>query len=84
LVVLEFSKPKAGLQTLYNFYLRIVAPGIGQLVSKNRKAYQYLNDSVKAFPEGKEFLGILKETGYHKTYLKTLSMGICTIYCGEK
>ena len=85
LVVLEFSKPKTtGFKGLYKLYMNLVAPGIGKMVSKNRAAYQYLNDSVQAFPEGKEFLNILNETGYQATYLKTLSLGICTIYCGTK
>lgn len=85
LVVLEFSKPKKNIfKGLYGLYMRIVAPGIGKLISKNRDAYQYLNDSVKAFPEGNDFINILIETGYTDTYLKTLSLGICTIYCGRK
>lgn len=84
LVVLEFSKPKSVMKGLYNLYMKTVAPAIGSLISKNRYAYQYLNKSVKAFPEGIEFLKILNETGYTSTYLKTLSLGICTIYCGHK
>ncbi len=84
LVILEFSRPGSGLKGLYNLYMKFVTPHIGTLISKNRQAYQYLNDSVKAFPEGKEFLNILIETGYNSTYLKTLSLGICTIYCGKK
>jgi demethylmenaquinone methyltransferase/2-methoxy-6-polyprenyl-1,4-benzoquinol methylase len=85
LVVLEFSKPRTtGFKGLYKFYMNLVAPGIGKLVSKNREAYQYLNDSVQAFPEGKDFVNILQETGYTDTYFKTLSLGICTIYCGKK
>lgn len=84
LVVLEFSKPKPALQGLYNLYMKFIAPQIGNLLAKNRDAYQYLNDSVKAFPEGNNFMDIMKEAGYTHTYLKTLSLGICTIYCGEK
>ena len=85
LVVLEFSKPKqAGFKGLYNLYMRLVAPRIGKLVSKNEEAYQYLNDSVKAFPQGNDFLAILNKTGYDNTYLKTLTLGISTIYCGVK
>jgi demethylmenaquinone methyltransferase/2-methoxy-6-polyprenyl-1,4-benzoquinol methylase len=85
LVVLEFSKPRnGGFKKLYHFYLRLIAPGIGKLISKNREAYRYLNDSVKAFPEGNEFLAILEKTGFTDTYLKTLSLGICSIYCGRK
>ncbi|HJU45275.1 MAG TPA: bifunctional demethylmenaquinone methyltransferase/2-methoxy-6-polyprenyl-1,4-benzoquinol methylase UbiE [Chitinophagaceae bacterium] len=85
LVALEFSKPKYRLfNWLCNIYMNRVTPGIGKMVSKNCEAYQYLNHSVKAFPEGATFLTILNQTGYRETYLKTLSLGICTIYCGRK
>jgi len=85
LVILEFSKPKQGIfKGFYNLYMRIVTPGIGRLISKNREAYQYLNDSVQKFPEGNYFLTLMNDVGYTATYLKTLTGGICTIYCGTK
>lgn len=85
LVVLEFSRPKqTAFKKLYNFYMRMVTPGVGKLISKNREAYQYLNDSVQKFPEGNDFLTIMNEVGYTATYLITLTGGICTIYCGSK
>lgn len=85
LVVLEFSKPKiAGIQQLYNLYMGIVAPGMGKLFSKNKKAYQYLNDSVQHFPEGKAFVEIMNKVGYTENTCKRLSFGICSIYCGVK
>jgi demethylmenaquinone methyltransferase / 2-methoxy-6-polyprenyl-1,4-benzoquinol methylase len=85
LVVLEFSKPKQSvLKGLYNLYMRIVTPGIGKLISKNREAYQYLNDSVQKFPEGNDFITIMNDIGYTATYFTKLTGGICTIYCGSK
>ena len=85
LVVLEFSQPRTpGLKQLYDLYLRIVAPGIASMVSSNREAYRYLNDSVKAFPEGKSFIRILDTCGYTHTRLRRLSLGICSLYIGEK
>ena len=85
LVVLEFSKPrKPVFKGFYQFYMNVIAPKAGKWLSKNKDAYQYLTESVKAFPDGDEFLHILKQTGYTNTYLKTLSLGICTIYCGSK
>jgi demethylmenaquinone methyltransferase/2-methoxy-6-polyprenyl-1,4-benzoquinol methylase len=85
LVVLEFSKPKqAGFKNLYNLYMKIVAPGFVQMFSSDKKAYQYLNESVQAFPEGESFLNIMHEAGFTQTYLQKLSLGICTIYCGSK
>ena len=83
-VILEFSKPKGAFKLLYNFYMKFLAPTMVQLFSKNKKAYQYLNDSVQAFPEGETFLNLMNEAGFTQTYLKPLSLGICTIYCGSK
>lgn len=85
LVVLEFSKPKAPvMKQLYTIYMKVAAPAIGKLFSKNRNAYKYLDESIKKFPEGKNFTSILDNLGYRNTYRKTLSLGICSIYCGEK
>ncbi len=85
LVILEFSKPKLPLiKHFYKFYLKIVAPGIGKLISKDKQAYQYLNDSVQKFPEGDNFVDILKKLGYKNASCKSLSLGIASIYCGEK
>ena len=85
LVVLEFSKPKSAVvKTMYNLYMKIICPAVGKLFSKNRSAYQYLDESINKFPEGKNFTAILDNLGYRNTYSKPLSLGICSIYCGEK
>ena len=85
LVVLEFTKPKLPvIKNFYNLYLNLIAPTIGWVISKNKNAYQYLNDSVQKFPEGKDFVQILNKLGYKNASCKTLSLGISSIYCGEK
>jgi demethylmenaquinone methyltransferase / 2-methoxy-6-polyprenyl-1,4-benzoquinol methylase len=85
LVILEFSKPKqVAFKGIYNLYMKTIAPGFGKMIARNRDAYQYLNDSVQQFPEGEQLLSILKGVGYKNTYLKPLTMGIATIYCGTK
>ncbi|MFT3703645.1 MAG: bifunctional demethylmenaquinone methyltransferase/2-methoxy-6-polyprenyl-1,4-benzoquinol methylase UbiE [Agriterribacter sp.] len=85
LIVLEFSKPKiAGIAQLYNLYMDLVAPQVASMISKNKKAYQYLNNSVQQFPEGKAFVDILNNVGFRNTSCKRLSLGICSIYCGVK
>jgi demethylmenaquinone methyltransferase / 2-methoxy-6-polyprenyl-1,4-benzoquinol methylase len=85
LVVLEFSRPTAPIiKQFYNLYMNRLCPWIGKLFSKNKAAYQYLNDSVKNFPEGKDFVAILEKLGFRNTSRKPLSLGICSIYCGEK
>lgn len=85
LVVLEFSKPKNLLfKGIYNLYMKVVAQRIGKMIAKNSDAYKYLNDSVQKFPEREGFINILNSTGYKNTYFKTLTLGICCIYCGSR
>ncbi|MBL0145543.1 MAG: bifunctional demethylmenaquinone methyltransferase/2-methoxy-6-polyprenyl-1,4-benzoquinol methylase UbiE [Chitinophagaceae bacterium] len=85
LVILEFSKPLLpGVKTIYNLYMKIVTPTVGKLISKNKEAYKYLDESIQKFPEGKNFIAILNSGGYKNTYYKKLSLGICSIYCGSK
>lgn len=84
-VILEFSKPRFWLaEKFYQLYMKLVAPNIAKAFNSNKEAYQYLNESVQAFPEGNRFIQIMHETGFTQTYLRTLSFGICTIYCGSK
>lgn len=85
LVVLEFSKPcNRAAKFFYKLYMKFITPGLGKFFSKNRDAYQYLDESISKFPEGKNFTDILDKLGYRETYIKPLSLGICSIYCGEK
>lgn len=84
-VVLECSKPqKKGIKGFYHFYMNKIMPNFGSILSGNKQAYLYLNNSVQAFPEGQQFLNIMNEAGFTQTYLQTLSLGVCTIYCGSK
>jgi demethylmenaquinone methyltransferase/2-methoxy-6-polyprenyl-1,4-benzoquinol methylase len=85
LIVLEFTKPKLPvIKNFYNLYLNVITPWIGKVISKNNKAYQYLNESVQKFPEGNDFVQILNKLGYKNASCKTLSLGISSIYRGEK
>lgn len=85
LVVLEFSKPSSSFwKWLYNGYMQRIAPVFAGLLSRNKKAYIYLNESIQAFPEGKDFVSIMDKTGFKQTTCKPLTFGICSIYTGEK
>jgi demethylmenaquinone methyltransferase/2-methoxy-6-polyprenyl-1,4-benzoquinol methylase len=85
LVVLEFSKPRIfGIKQLYNFYMGSVAPQMARWFNQNKKAYQYLNESAKAFPDRQQFVEILNKTGFTTSYYKSLTLGICCIYSAER
>lgn len=85
LVILEFSYPRNWLiKGGYNFYFSYITPVIGKIFSKDTRAYSYLTESVKAFPNNEKFVAILNQVGYKKTSFSPLSLGIAAIYYGEK
>jgi demethylmenaquinone methyltransferase / 2-methoxy-6-polyprenyl-1,4-benzoquinol methylase len=84
-VVLEFSKPTAWyFKPLYHFYFKFITPIIGKAFSKDSEAYSYLPESVKAFPDGKDFTAILDQLGYKNTSCRPLTFGISSLYTGTK
>jgi demethylmenaquinone methyltransferase / 2-methoxy-6-polyprenyl-1,4-benzoquinol methylase len=84
-VILEFSRPTNKIfRWVYDFYSSKITPKIGQMISKDKAAYSYLHESVKAFPYGNEFCSILKESGFKDIHYKTLTFGIATIYTASK
>lgn len=84
-IVLEFSVPKNKVfQGLYFFYFTKILPWLGKRVSKDNRAYTYLPESVRDFPDGDDFAGILEKTGFKNCKWVPVTMGIATIYQSEK
>lgn len=85
LVVLEFSYPRNPVvKGFYNFYFSYITPFVGRIFSKDTRAYTYLTESVKAFPNNENFTDILSRLNYKNTSYETLSLGIAAIYKGSK
>ena len=84
-LILEFSNPrKFPMKQLYTFYSKYCLPFLGKMISKDPSAYTYLPESVKAFPDGPEFIQIFKSVGYSETNWIPMTGGICSIYIGQK
>jgi len=83
--ILEFSRPQRfPFKQLYNFYFKAILPKIGQWISRDKAAYTYLPESVEAFPDGADFVTILKNTGFKNVACKPLTFGISSIYTAQK
>ena len=84
-IILEFSKPKKfPIKQLFGFYSKHLIPFFGKIISKDKRAYAYLPESVAAFPEGEDFKEIMKKIGYKNVESQLVSGGIATIYSGIK
>lgn len=85
MVILEFSKPtRFPFKQLYMFYFRHILPVMGGWVSRDKKAYEYLPQSVLAFPDGADFEAHLVQAGVKPKQRISLTCGIATIYVGIK
>jgi demethylmenaquinone methyltransferase/2-methoxy-6-polyprenyl-1,4-benzoquinol methylase len=84
-IILEFSRPVVfPVKQVYYFYFKWVCPLVGKLLSKDKRAYSYLNESVAAFPAGQDFLKIMARLGFNSCEATPVSFGIATIYKGKK
>ena len=85
LVILELSEPEwFPMKQLYALYSKVVIPTLGKLLSKDRSAYTYLPQSIKAFPQGEVMKDIILKAGFSEANFKRLTLGICTLYTATK
>jgi demethylmenaquinone methyltransferase/2-methoxy-6-polyprenyl-1,4-benzoquinol methylase len=81
LVVLEFSIPKNRfIRWIYAQYSHRIIPRIGSLISKDKRAYVYLPESVDEFPSPEHFTEMLHEAGFKSVKRRSQSFGIAHIY----
>ena len=84
-MILELSRPENKLiRAGYNVYSRGIIPIIGRMVSKDRRAYTYLPESIAAMPPRMRITEMLREAGFHNASFKSLTMGVVTYYIAEK
>ncbi len=84
-VILEFTMPrKFPFKQFYGFYFKYLLPFIGKIVSKDKSAYTYLPESVKAFPQNQVFITEMANAGFVSGSYKSLTLGIAAIYTGRK
>lgn len=85
LYVMEFSYPEAPvLAPLYRFYFHHILPPVGNRISKTDYAYSYLADSVRNFPDDRQFCVELKHAGFIDPEIVRLTFGIVKIFISRK
>lgn len=82
---LEFSMPKnAIVRIFYKLYLKLFIPLWGRIISGDKAAYQYLSASIKDFSKTIEVEKELDACGFKTEKTHALSLGIASIYTGQK
>jgi demethylmenaquinone methyltransferase/2-methoxy-6-polyprenyl-1,4-benzoquinol methylase len=84
-LILEFSLPvNKIIRSLHLFYLRRIIPPLGALISKDKHAYRYLNETIESFPYGRDFCRLMESAGFRNVRFTPLTFGAATLYQGEK
>jgi demethylmenaquinone methyltransferase/2-methoxy-6-polyprenyl-1,4-benzoquinol methylase len=84
-VVLEFSRPGfPPFRGLYHFYLRTVIPALGGLLTGDRSSFDYLNESIRAFPGPVALAAELHRGGFTDVTWRSLTFGIVAVHVAVK
>ncbi|WP_425837903.1 bifunctional demethylmenaquinone methyltransferase/2-methoxy-6-polyprenyl-1,4-benzoquinol methylase UbiE [Microbacterium sp. PA5] len=85
LVICEFSQPPSqAFGALYRFYNDRVLPAVARTVSSNAAAYDYLNESIKDWPDQPTLAGWIREAGWEDVAYRNLSFGIVALHRARK
>jgi len=81
--VLEFSHPATWLAPLYFWYLRNIMPLYAQFITPERGAYEYLGESIRAFPAQPDLAALMKQAGFTSARWTNLSLGIAALHIAQ-
>jgi demethylmenaquinone methyltransferase/2-methoxy-6-polyprenyl-1,4-benzoquinol methylase len=83
-LVLEFSKPDAMLQPVYDMYSFKVLPWLGEKIAQDAESYRYLAESIRMHPDAETFKKMMLEAGFDAVDTHRLTGGIVALHIGIK
>ena len=85
IVILEMTPlPASRFASLFNWYFRKIVPIVGGLLTRDRAAYDYLPDSVAAFPDRDRLMRMMLSAGCSRVRIKSLGVGTVALHIGER
>jgi demethylmenaquinone methyltransferase/2-methoxy-6-polyprenyl-1,4-benzoquinol methylase len=80
---LEFSSVDVpGLDRLYDLYSFNIIPAVGQAVTGDRAAYQYLVESIRKFPKPQAFARMIEAAGLRRVSFTPMTGGVVAMHSG--
>ena len=84
-ICLEFSHVENSLlKKIYDIWSFEFMPRIGQKITGDKEAYNYLVESIRQFPSQPELTQMFSEAGFSRIKYRNLSNGIVTLHSGWK
>jgi len=84
-MVLEFGRPQAPIfGRIYELYSKFVMPILGGVLTGDRSAYEYLPKTAAAFPDGFDFIELLRQANFRCLRFKPLMSGLAYVYSANR
>jgi len=84
-VICEFSRVQNSLlRPLYEFYLKRLLPVFSRMAGQKPEAYDYLAESILAWPSQKKLAKKIAAAGFEKVVYKNLVFGVVAIHVARK
>lgn len=80
LLVLEFSQPATWFRPIYYFYLSKVLPRLAGIVTGDRAAYNYLNETIADFPDRSALANEIRHAGFASVSAEPMTFGIVALH----
>jgi len=80
LFVLEFSQPWRLVRPAYSFYLGRVVPALAGILTGDRRAYEYLGETIGGFPARDALSAEIRDAGYGDVSDLAMTLGIVALH----
>lgn len=80
LVLLEFSRPAAWFRPFYAVHSNWIIPLLGAAIARDRRAYSYLVESIRRFPEAGAIERELDAAGFAVTQARPFMFGVAMLH----
>jgi len=85
LVVCEFSTPTVPVFSMvYKEYLMRALPALARVVSSDPESYEYLAESIRAWPDQAALAGLMGRAGWSQVRWRNLTGGIVALHAAVK
>lgn len=83
LFVLEFSQPHPVYRPFYYYYLKTLLPNMASLITGDKAAYEYLSESIEAFPDRNGISEELRQAGFTDAEAIPLAFGSVALHIAK-
>nr|VFK55568.1 MAG: demethylmenaquinone methyltransferase / 2-methoxy-6-polyprenyl-1,4-benzoquinol methylase [Candidatus Kentron sp. TUN]VFK56210.1 MAG: demethylmenaquinone methyltransferase / 2-methoxy-6-polyprenyl-1,4-benzoquinol methylase [Candidatus Kentron sp. TUN]VFK62456.1 MAG: demethylmenaquinone methyltransferase / 2-methoxy-6-polyprenyl-1,4-benzoquinol methylase [Candidatus Kentron sp. TUN] len=83
-LILEFSKPAAPIQPIYDTYSFHFLPWLGELVANDSDSYRYLAESIRMHPDQESLKVMMQDAGFKRCTYHNFTGGVVALHMGYK